>query len=129
MRYSSYLLFPLFFTSKSTAIKPTTIIKNSNIPCCKNCIFFEPSVYNSDSLNKCNKFGEKNIVTGEITKDFANSCRKQEEKCGFTGKYYIKESDLNLRLKSIKYQINNNWHYLFVSSMLIIYINILISKN
>ena len=117
-----YLLFPGFLIINSTAIKPTTIIKNSNIPSCKNCIHFEPYLYNIDDLSRCNKFGEKNIITDEIKKDYTDSCRKDEKKCGFDGKYFEKETDINLRLKFIKNYWKRNSPYFLVGGCFILYI-------
>ena len=115
MRYSSYLLFSALF-HKINCIKPKLLIKNIDIPSCKNCIHFEPSRYNIDSTSRCNKFGEKNIITDEINKDFADSCRKNEEKCGLEGKCFERETDINLRIKSIKTYLNEN-HFQFTTKL------------
>jgi hypothetical protein len=65
-------------------------IKNINIPSCRNCIHYKPEIYTDfdSTLNKCEKFGEKNIINGEIRLDFADSCRNDETKCGHSGKYF-----------------------------------------
>jgi len=125
MRIFSYLLFTVFFRP-STSIHPTNIIKNINIPSCKNCIHFEPSRYNIDSLSRCNKFGEKNIITDEITNDFADSCRKDPEKCGFEGKYFVRETDMNLRIKGLKNHWNQNSPYYLVCGCSLLYIGMFI---
>jgi len=120
MRYSSYLLFSILF-HKTDSIKPK-LIKNIDIPSCKNCIHFEPSLYNIDSLSRCNKFGEKNIITDEINHDFANSCRADEKKCGLEGKSFEKETDINLRIRDIRNYWNQNSPYFLVGGIFILYI-------
>jgi len=78
------------------------IIKNIHLPSCKNCIYYQPKYLNSEfsSMNKCEKFGEKDIVNGMINYEYANSCRKNESKCGKEGKYY--EEDTNFIMKRLK---------------------------
>ena len=91
-----YLLLGLMQCKESNAI-----IKNINTPSCKNCIYYQPCVTSDDftsSLNKCKKFGSKDIITDEIKYDFADFCRKDENKCGIEGKYFIEEKNLNLKI-------------------------------
>jgi UDP-N-acetylmuramoyl-tripeptide--D-alanyl-D-alanine ligase len=41
------------------------IIKNINVPSCRNCIYYQPSFFSTDfdsSTSKCEKIGEKNIT-------------------------------------------------------------------
>lgn len=81
------------------------IIKNINIPSCRNCKFFQPSIYDTEfasSLNKCNKFGSKNIITDEIRNDYADSCRTDEKKCGEKGIYFEEEPNINLKILNHK---------------------------
>ena len=52
--YLLYLLclLPNLFRSEK-------IIKNMNLPTCRNCIYYQPSVYNNDFtslLNRCEKY-------------------------------------------------------------------------
>jgi hypothetical protein len=121
MRYSSYLLFSTLF-HKINTIKPSQFIKNINMPSCKKCIHFNPDNYNTESLSKCNKFGEKNIISNEIKYDYADSCRKDEEKCGLEGKCFEKETDINLRIKTIKHQLSENSTIILTVSFFSIYI-------
>lgn len=75
------------------------IIRNIEIPACINCRFYQPK-YNNDFLNeynRCAKFGEKDIVTAKIHYDFADLCRKDNNKCGKDGKYFEKEQRMFLR--------------------------------
>jgi len=81
--------------------KPNKIIKNINIPSCKNCIYYKPNILHNDftsTYNKCEKFGEKDIITDEITYKFANFCRDDESMCGKEGKYF--EEEKNIKFKS-----------------------------
>lgn len=88
------------------------IIKNVNLPACRNCIHYQPDPFYNDftsSLNKCNKFGDKNIVTDKITYDFADQSRNDESKCGKEGKYFIEEP--NIHMKILKYSVLKNMPY------------------
>ena len=88
-----YLLF-IFVNSEK-------IIKNINIPACKNCIHYKPSYFTTDfteTFNKCDKFGNKNIITNEISYDFADMCRNDENKCGYEGKYFEQEKNIKLKI-------------------------------
>jgi hypothetical protein len=88
------------------------IIKNVNLPACRNCIHYQPDPFYNDftsSLNKCNKFGDKNIVTDKITYDFADYCRNDESKCGKEGKYFEEEPNINMKI--LKYSLLKNMPY------------------
>jgi hypothetical protein len=102
------------------------IIKNINIPSCRNCIYYKPATYNefTSTLNRCEKFGEKNIVTDEIKYDFADTCRDNESKCGKEGKYFIEEPNLELKIWKHKILSNalGNTAILFSFSLLFVYI-------
>ena len=90
------------------AIKPPHIdklIKNIHFPSCKNCVFYKPhsgSEFTS-TLSKCEKFGEKNIITDEIIYDYADSCRRDESKCGKEGNYF--EEEKNIEGKIFRHKI------------------------
>jgi hypothetical protein len=83
-------------------------IKNINIPSCKTCIHYKPYLYTGEysSLSRCEKFGEKDIITDELKYDYVDSCRKDESKCGHLGKFH--EKDENTDLKYIYYAILAN---------------------
>lgn len=71
-------------------------IKNFRMPTCKDCLYYKSGSKSSDSLkisdwDKCLKYGEKNVVTGEITYQYADFVRKQELQCGLTGKQFIEK--------------------------------------
>lgn len=88
-----FLLFAIVNSEK--------IIKNINIPSCKNCIHYKPSYYTKDfteSYNKCDKFGIKNIISDKISYDYADLCRNDEKKCGFEGKYFEQEKNIELKI-------------------------------
>jgi Pyruvate/2-oxoacid:ferredoxin oxidoreductase delta subunit len=101
------LFILLFFFHNFITSSP--IIKNTNFPSCKNCIYYKPSIHSNEftsSLSKCEKFGSKDIVTGEITYDYANSCRNDELLCGKKGNYF--EIEKNIEMKMLKYFILGN---------------------
>ena len=100
------------------------IIKNINLPSCKNCIYYQTKNLNPDfsSLNKCEKFGEKDIVNGMIKYDYANSCREKESKCGKEGKYYIEDTNFIMkRLKIVKNVLVENAPYLALAVLVATY--------
>lgn len=103
MKFNCLLMFALFNDK---------IIKNINLPSCKNCIYYRPSYSVSDytsSLNKCGKFGEKNIITDEIKYVYADYCRSDESKCGKDGFYF--EEDKNINKKILIHKIIYNLPY------------------
>jgi len=82
-------------------------IKNIDIPYtqhyknCKNCIYNEPNIFNREftsKLNKCKKFGNKDIVNGRINYDYVRSCRMDESKCGLYAKYFEEDKNINRRI-------------------------------
>ena len=58
---------------------------------CKDCIFFNKyEKYDYiNSINICKKFLDKDLITGEIINISALNCRKDNNKCGEKGKYFI----------------------------------------
>lgn len=77
-------------------------IKYLNIPSCKNCIYFRPSLLQLDEMSfyafgKCQKFGKKDIISGKISYSFADVCRKNEFKCGFNGNCFVEEKNARVR--------------------------------
>jgi hypothetical protein len=78
-------------------------IRNIDIPACKDCIYYRTKLLDdfTSPLNKCSKFGEKDIFTGEITYDYADTCRRDESKCGKVGREFKKEP--RLWLKKLKH--------------------------
>jgi len=78
-----------------------------------------PKYYSSEyisTINTCNKFGEKNILTDEISYDYINNCRNDENKCGKEGKYF--EKDNYVELKKLKFKFISTIPY----TVLLIYI-------
>lgn len=101
-----YILIWIFtFRSVSTGSSifgfSNNFIRNSHLPLCKNCKFFQPSSYTlnnefqRNNVDKCSKFGEINIITGEIKYDYADFCRKDEDQCGKKAKYFEPISNTN----------------------------------
>jgi hypothetical protein len=86
-------LLPLFLCLASATIK------NYRTPVCQDCIHYRPNPF-SPSLSKCSQFGTKNVITGEITYDYADLSRDNSEKCGLEGKYF---NETSLTMKAIQY--------------------------
>jgi hypothetical protein len=106
-------------------INSDKIIKNINLPSCKNCIYYKPDILHNDftsTYNKCEKFGEKDIITDEITYNYADSCRSNENMCGNEGKYF--EEEKNIKFKIAKYKIITNLP--FSLPIILLVINLLI---
>ena len=83
----------------------TPIVKNGHINSCRNCIHYKPSDSYSEfatTLNECTKFAEKDIITGKITNEYANICRREENMCGKNGKYFEEEPNLLLKIANHK---------------------------
>ena len=90
----------LYLTLFFYLLNSKKIIKNMNYPSCRNCKFFAPNYYlNFNSpFNNCEKFGEKNIFTGDIDYESASSCRRDETKCGEFGLYFELEPNIKLNV-------------------------------
>jgi len=88
MKYSNLLL---------VVANSDKFIKNINIPSCKNCVYFGFKDFGS-TFNKCEKFGEKNIITNQIEYNYVDQCRKDELLCGAKAKYFIEEKNINLKI-------------------------------
>ena len=94
------------------------IIKNINLPSCRNCVYYKPDSLEFTSYGKCEKFGIKNIVTNKISYSFAESNRYDENMCGKDGKYFEEEKNINLKI--LKHKLKNNFYYIIPILVLII---------
>jgi hypothetical protein len=105
------------------------IIKNFHFPSCKNCVFYKPdpnTVNFISTLSKCEKFGEKNIVSDEITYDYADICRRDESKCGKEGVFF--EEEKNVEIKVFKHKLIVNLPYSLPIFLLVINLIIKVLK-
>jgi len=88
------------------------IIRNIDLPSCVNCIHYRPSgLYNAFS-NTCEKFGTKDVVTGKITYNYADSCRSDNTLCGKEGNHFEKEP--RLWLKKVKHTLFRPMTFFYV---------------
>lgn len=70
-------------------ILPSPTIKDIELPVCRFCKYFVPFENTEQyTLGRCRLFGKKNIITGEITYEFADICRLTKSKCGYNGSLY-----------------------------------------
>lgn len=76
------------------------MIKNIDVPSCRNCKYYKPNVNNyfSSELGKCEYFGVKNIENNVINYDSAFLCREDTNKCGIEGKYFQEEENLYFKI-------------------------------
>jgi hypothetical protein len=76
-------------------------IRNKELPICSKCLHFIEHTNNypydpipSDKqYGRCKKFGEINMITGEIEYDLAINSRLDDNKCGYFG------SEFNEKIK------------------------------
>jgi len=74
-------------------------IRNTLLPICSKCVHFIEHTNNypydpipsDEKHGRCKKFGEMNLITGEIEYDFAKNCRSNTTKCGDFGLEYIEK--------------------------------------
>ena len=96
----------LRFILLSFVVSSKILIKNTNLPACRNCIHLIPRSFSNDyasSFSKCSKFGEKDIITDKIDYDYAEQCRRDEMKCGEEGNFF--EKDHLVEYKVIKHNL------------------------
>jgi hypothetical protein len=113
------MFFTLFFLLYNIDAK---IIKNIDLPICKNCIYYKPPIFHSFTtpIAKCEYFGIKNIQTDEISYDYADLCRKDDDKCGVEGKYFKEEMNIDFKILLHNSILPNNILTIFL--MLYIYL-------
>ena len=63
-------------------------IKNMNYPACINCVHFTQIERLNPDYAKCKKFGRMDLVTGEITYEYASISRRFDDYCGEKGFFY-----------------------------------------
>ena len=92
-----YLLFTFLFSTTNSE----PLIKNLYTPACRNCIYYEPRLIDgfNSQFAKCHKFGEKDIITDEITYRYADLCRQDENACGKQGVYFEKNKYININTR------------------------------
>ena len=74
-------------------------IRNTKLPICSKCLHFiehtnnypyDP-IPNDKQYGRCKKFGQINMITGEIEYDLASDCRLNLSKCGKFGSEYTEK--------------------------------------
>ena len=120
MKFIFFLYLFVNLINGEKFIKNKNIVKNIDIPSCKSCIHYKPSLYDSDftsTTGRCAKFGEKNVITEQIVMDFADLCRRDDSKCGKEGNYYFEEQ--NLDLKIFKHKLITSIPNILIVSLLV----------
>jgi hypothetical protein len=90
-------------------------IQKQELPICANCKFYGPN-------NKCTKFGEVNIITGEYKYETAESVRNDEEKCGEYAIYY-KKNDFKFITESIHF-LKENYGFVLTFFLVKFFLNL-----
>lgn len=72
-------------------------IRDLEKPSCVECIYYKPDYTAVSVFDKCTQFGGKDLHTGDILYDYADSVRRDETKCGKVGKYYKRDPSFKLR--------------------------------
>jgi len=117
-------LYTSLFASLFVSLNAENTIRNSNLPSCRNCVFYKPLANRDFSciLSECEKFGEKNILTNEIRNDLVKICRIDETKCGVKGKYFKEEKYIDLKIwKHSISKLNPLWIFTISTIFLQIY--------
>jgi hypothetical protein len=97
-------------------------IRHANVPTCTNCKFYRPQSYLDfhSELNRCGKFGYKDIYSGEIHNDYVSTCRTDETKCGIEGKEFEADSGESMTQKWFLHGImRKSWLILLVTGVVI----------
>jgi hypothetical protein len=89
----------LFKRLISNAQEKDVFIKNFRLPVCKQCVYYLKNDEKDDpnkisDYDKCMKYGEQNVVTGEIRFQYADFARKQELQCGMSATHFIPKKTL-----------------------------------
>ena len=64
-------------------------IRDMERPSCTNCMHYRAE---RDSVfSKCSQFGAKDLLTGDVLLDYADSARQEETKCGKSAKRFKSE--------------------------------------
>jgi hypothetical protein len=71
----------------STSRSKTVFIKNDKVPICVNCVYYD-SHRDDPWLSKCQKFGDRDIITGDVVYNNAKMCRTYSILCGPDGKFF-----------------------------------------
>jgi hypothetical protein len=66
-------------------------IRDQEKPSCIECIHYKPDYLAVSVFNQCTKFGGKDLHTGDILYDYADSVRRDESKCGKAGRYFKRD--------------------------------------
>ena len=73
--------------AKTGAITMERFIRNADRPICSTCKF--SVIGTSKKQLYCGKFGERNVITGDIKFEPATVCRMETNMCGISGIYYV----------------------------------------
>ena len=80
----------------TTVIHNFKIIKNIMRPICAECVFYKEVApkHTIVTTPNCERYGTKDLITGNITYGTAKACRLDASKCGNKGRGFKKDIDL-----------------------------------
>ena len=97
-------------------------VRNANVPTCTNCKFYKPQPYLNfqSELNRCGKFGYKDVYSGEVFNDYVSTCRTDESKCGMEGKEFEADTGESVTQKWVLHGIlRKSWMIILVAGVVI----------
>ena len=65
-----------------SVVSKIQFIRNARLPVCLDCAYFV------QSLKRCSKFGDKDVVSGKVTYVTADAARTVENMCSRKGIYF-----------------------------------------
>ncbi len=68
------------------------IIENEHYPICNDCYFFKKH-HSDDDMDKCTKFGHKNLINGDVIYHNVFFIRSNESFCGEHGRHFMEKED------------------------------------
>lgn len=68
------------------------IIENEHYPICNDCYFFKKH-HSDDDMDKCTKFGHKNLINGDVIYHNVSFIRSNESFCGEHGRHFMEKEE------------------------------------
>lgn len=74
-------------------VPKTSFIQNVEFPSCKDCVHYKPKPYSrilhdNSTYARCSLFGNKDVISGKVSFEYASVCRSSEVKCSINGNHF-----------------------------------------